>query len=184
MFIQLRNDGFYLRVSVLNLLQRQIAKDKHTVIKIAAKFFGKEAIKQAIEVRKTALDLEIPDKRKGTHPVATFYSDFFELISSRVERGIELPLFVIVDSSDVPSISTDPSTIVPSCFNNCVKMLNFLVEKQETTSQTPNRVAWPSAPTRQLETIPLVLMNIPEGLNVQNPTKQRQFIKSLGVRTR
>ena len=87
---------------------------------------------------------------------------------------------MIVDPSDVFFISNDPSTIVASRLNDCVKTLKFLVKKQKTAAQTPNPAAWPSAPTRQPETVPLVLMNIPKGLNVQNPTKKRKFIQKLG----
>ena len=55
-------DSIYV-CPVMNFLQRQIAKVKDIVIKIAAKFFGKEGIKQAIEVCKTALDLDVLDIR-------------------------------------------------------------------------------------------------------------------------
>jgi len=42
-------DSIYVCL-VLNFLHWEIVKDKDTVIKIAARIFGKEAIREAIEV--------------------------------------------------------------------------------------------------------------------------------------
>ena len=45
----------------------------------------------------------------------------------------ELPrLFVIVDPSNVPSFPNDKPVIMVSHLNECVRMLNLLVKKQET----------------------------------------------------
>ena len=93
---------------------------------------------------KTALDLDVLDIRRGTRPAATF----FDLISSQEERGIQLPLVVIVDPSDVTSNPDHPSMIVASGLNDYAK-INFLVGTQETTAQTSKSVARHSVPTLQ-----------------------------------
>lgn len=164
---------------VLNFLVRNIAKDKESVIKVGTKFFTKDALKQAIEVCKNALNYDALEKRRGTHPPSTFLSDFFELISGFVANKKELPLFVVFDPSDVPNIPNDPGTIVASRLNECVRMLNYLVENQDTSSQPTGPVVWPSVP-RATAPVPVVLTNIPSDINVRNPAKQREFIEKLG----
>ena len=66
---------------VLNFLQRNITKEKDTVIKIASKFFAKDTIKQAQDVCKCALNFDVLESRKGSHPSAIFLADFHDLLS-------------------------------------------------------------------------------------------------------
>ena len=131
---------------VLNFLQRNITKEKDIVIKIASKFFSKDAIKQAQDVCKSALKLEVLEGRRGSHPSVIFLADFHDLLSGFLARKEELPLFVIVDPCDVPAIPNEPNTIVASRLNECVKMLDFFVEKQETSMQPTGPEIWPSVP--------------------------------------
>jgi hypothetical protein len=66
---------------VLNFLQRNITKEKDTVIKIASKFFAKDVIKQAQDVCKSALNFDVLERRWGSHPSAIFLADFQDLLS-------------------------------------------------------------------------------------------------------
>ena len=65
----------------LNFLQRNIAKDKDTVIKIAANFFAKDAINQAQDIYKTVLKFDALERCTGLYPTATFLADFHNLLS-------------------------------------------------------------------------------------------------------
>ena len=87
---------------------------------------------------------------------------------------------IIVDPCDVPAIPNEPSTIVASRLNECVRMLNFLVEKQETSMQPPGPVIWPSVPAQAQPSVPVVLSNVPINLNIRNPVNQREFVEKLG----
>jgi hypothetical protein len=91
-----------------------------------------------------------------------------------------LAKFVILDPSDVPLIPNEPNTIIVSRLNDTVRMLNFLVEKQETSCPIPPvPVQWPSAPPIMPTTVPVVLTNLPEELKSRNPVKQREFIQKI-----
>ena len=134
---------------VLNFLLRHIAKDKKSIVQIAANFFGKDSINYVIERCKNAFHVDIFKIRRGSHPGIHFLSDIWELISGIVQRDEPPPLFVIADLSDMPSFPDDAPTIAASRLNECVHMLNFLVEKQDTCSQVPISTVWPSVSPRK-----------------------------------
>ena len=74
----------------------------------------------------------------------------------------------------------DPLTIVVSRLNKCVLRLSFIVKKQETCLQSSNPVIWSLKPACQSPSSPVVLLNIPDNINMQNPTNQHNFVKKFG----
>ena len=74
--IWLRNDGFYLRVPCAELFTVKNREGQRNSGKNSCKVFWEKGDQQVIEVCKTALDLDVLDKRRGTHPVAIFLSIF------------------------------------------------------------------------------------------------------------
>ena len=165
---------------VLNFSQQHIAKDKDSIIQTAAKFFGKDAIKHAIEACKRAFQVDIFENRRGSHPAMSFLSYIYELIRGLVQRDEPPLLFDIVDPSDLPPFPNDAPMIVASSQNKCLRMLNFLVEQHEIFSQVPVSTVWPLSSSRQPTTVPVVLTNILSNINVQNPKNQCVFVQKIG----
>ena len=58
-------------------------------------------------------------------------------------------------------------------------MLNFIVEKQETSIQPLGPVVWPSVPAQAQPSVPVVLSNVPSIVNIRNPLNQRDFVEKL-----
>jgi len=75
--------GFFVCM-MLNLLLQHIAKDRDSIIQIAAKSFEKDAIKINFE------------KRRSSHPAISFLSDIYELTTGLVQRDEPPLLFVII----------------------------------------------------------------------------------------
>ena len=109
-------------------------------------------------------------------------TDFYELLSDRISKDDPVPRFAIMDLSDVPIFPSEPNTIVASRLNDCVRMLNFLVEKQESVSTDMNEQnrLWPFFPKPEKLTVPVIFSNLPSSMQSSNPAKQRQFISNLG----
>ena len=66
----------------MNFLYRQIINkaDKDAVVKLAAKFFGKDAFKETIEICRDIFKVDILERRRGSHPSSAFMADFYELL--------------------------------------------------------------------------------------------------------
>ena len=169
---------------VLNFLQRQIINkaDEDGVVKLAAKFFGKDVFKETIEICRDIFKVNILERGRGSHQSADFMADFYKLLLDRISKDDPVPRFAIMDPSDVLFFPSEPNTIVASRLNYCVRMLNFLVEKQKSASSDideQNRL-WSFLPKPENATVPVIFSNLPASMQSSNPTKQHEFISNLG----
>ena len=107
-----------------NSLIPELTWSTDTVINCYTQFFAKDAIKQAIETCKVAQKVDIPERRRGSHPASSFLSDILELLCGLTGKE-DLPIFAILDPSDLSSFPTNPHKIVASSLKECVRMLFF-----------------------------------------------------------
>jgi len=75
--------------------------------------------------------VDILEMRRRSNPSAAF------MLSHRISKDDPVPRFAIMDQSDVPVFPSERNTIAASRLNDSVRMLNFLVEKQESISTEP-----------------------------------------------
>ena len=167
---------------LLIFLQQSIAKDKDTVIKVCALFFAKNAIKLAVDMQSCSKGWHTWQENKITSNIIVLL-DIFQLLCSLKEKE-DLLLLAIPDPSDMSSFPMYPLTIVASRLNKRVLRLSFFSKKLWVCLQSSNPVIWPLTAACQSPSDPVVLLNIPCSINLQNPTNQHNFVKNLAVLTR
>ncbi|KAK2715929.1 hypothetical protein QYM36_010486 [Artemia franciscana] len=65
--------------------------DKYAVVKLAAKFFGRDAFKETIEIFRDIFKMDILERHRGSHPSSAFMADFYELLSDRISKDDPVP---------------------------------------------------------------------------------------------
>ncbi|KAK2720606.1 hypothetical protein QYM36_004481 [Artemia franciscana] len=108
-------------------------------------------------------------------------ADFYELLSHRISKDDPFTQFAIMTLQIFRISLSEPNIIVASRLNNCVRMLNFLVEKYDSVSTDKDEqdCLWPFFPKPENATVPAIVSNLTSRLQSSNPAKQRESISNL-----
>ena len=93
---------------IWNFLQRSIKKNikRHEILK-HAKFFIKEALKDAINTCKSEFNTDLLHGRRGSHPPASFLGKMYDLVCSRLSDDQSILYFVITEPNEDPDLLND-----------------------------------------------------------------------------